>query len=438
MHLQVKLSPPNGKAKREIIVDGGTARYVDMVDPADGFSRQKVLERLAGSLGVSVGDLAELDDEIIRLAMEPAVDEQVKFHAVTCQELAQAEYNVNFLIDDTLVEMQPAIIGAAPKSCKTLLAIDAAISLATATPFLGSLEVKQAARVAYFSGEGGLSVLQEYAHRIAEGRGWHLADVPGLVFCDSLPQLADLRHIDAFESFLKDWEIGVAFLDPLYLCMPGDDAGNLLKQGKVLRLVNQVCVRNGCTPVLIHHTKRNPVDAYAPPELSDLSWAGFSEFAGQWWMLGRREKYNADEPGEHKLWLNVGGRAGHSALHALDVHEGSRRDFGGRRWAVDVLSSTEARQATAEAAQAKREAAGEEKAAKQLDSDRTAICRLLAKHPDGESKTFIKDSCGVRSSRFPTAFASLLSDGGVVPCEITKSNWKRPIEGYKLGEGCPI
>ncbi len=361
-------------------------------------------------------------------------DDRITFSGVTCEALAQASYDLTYLIADTLVELQPAMIGAAPKSCKTLIAIDAVISAATATPFLGSLPVPEALRCGYFSGEGGLSVLQDYARRIAYGRGWRLEDISGLVFCDNLPQLADLRHIDAFERFLQEWQLRLVVLDPLYLCMPGDDANNLMKQGKVLRYVNQVCLRNGCTPILVHHTRKNVVDPYAPPELADLAWSGFSEFAGQWWLLGRRAKYDPDQPGEHRLWLNVGGRAGHAALHALDVHEGRRSDMGGRRWAVDVLRPSEAREAARDDQEALRDSAAKERAAKRLEEDKKTITRTMAKFPGGESKSVIRDTSGIRPPRFNAAFAALLADGDVVSCDVVKGNRHKPYAGYKLAE----
>ncbi len=365
-----------------------------------------------------------------------ATKEEFRFPALTAAELDSAEFNVSFLIDDALADGHPAILGAAPKCCKTLLALDAAISIATATPFLGVLPVQSARRSAYFSGEGGLSLLQEYARRIAIGRGWTLRDVTGLFFIGELPQLAEERHVDALARFIDDYELGFVVIDPLYLAMPGDGAENIMRQGKVLRRVNDVCTRRGCTPLLLHHTKRNPIDPFTAPELGDLSWAGFSEFCGQWWMVGRREKYDPDDPGEHRLWLNIGGRLGHSALHALDIHEGSRSDLGGRRWEVDVLRPSEARDASKVArdlAKVQRANAQAAKAADQLEQARKAIVDALLKWPEGESKTCIKTASNT-GRRFDAARASLIQDGDVVACEILKSNWKRPIEGFKLAE----
>ena len=93
--------------------------------------------------------------------------------------------------------------------------------------------------------------------------------------------------------------------------------------------MSKVCADTGCMMILAHHTRKTKVDPFAPPELEDIAWAGFQEFARQWLLVGRREAY---EPGtgNHRLWLSVGGSAGHTALWAVDIDEGTRDTFDGR------------------------------------------------------------------------------------------------------------
>jgi len=96
----------------------------------------------------------------------PAID----FKPVRADELARADYSVTWLIDGHLAADQPAFIGGPAKTCKTLIAIDAALSLVTGANFLGKFQVHEAQTVAYLSGEGGLSVLQDYSWRVADSK----------------------------------------------------------------------------------------------------------------------------------------------------------------------------------------------------------------------------------------------------------------------------
>jgi hypothetical protein len=219
-------------------------------------------------------------------------------------------------------------------------------------------------------------------------------------------------HLNALKRMIHDAGCEVLIVDPAYLCMPGTDAANLFKQGEMLRRVSELCERNGVGLVLAHHTKKGSQNTSENklPELDDLAWAGFAEFARQWLLVGRREDF-VPGSGEHKLWLNVGGSAGHSSSWAVDIEEG--RSGLPRHWEVTLFSATEART---------------EKKAAPL---RKRIVDAARKFPNGESKTVILDAAKAKSNATTRAvFDSLVSDRQLVPHKIEKHG--ATYDGFRL------
>ena len=217
--------------------------------------------------------------------------------------------------------------------------------------------------------------MQEYGRRIAESKGLALADVTNLHWCFSVPKLEDLRDLDEIQRIHDDTAAELMIFDNLMLCMAADEPGNVFRMGQTLSNVIRICNERGITPLFVHHFRRTraTVGQYDPGELLDLTQAGAAEVAGQWWLLAPRSRYNPDRPGEHELWMTVGGRVGHSSLHALNVHEGSRKDPGGRRWEVEILSAGDVRESEYQQAETARNEKRVAKAAAELEADRREL-----------------------------------------------------------------
>ncbi|BBO31949.1 AAA family ATPase [Lacipirellula parvula] len=351
-----------------------------------------------------------------------------RFKPITAAELAAGDFRVNWIIDWLLVEGQPCILAGGKKCLKTTILCDLLLSIAVGGCFLGQFEVRSARRVVLFSAESGAGVLQETCRRIAASKGWELADVPNFTLITDVPRLDCSADMAAFEAAIEDAE--VIALDPCYLMMPGGDAGNLFVQGEMLLNLSRLCQRLGVTLILCHHTRKHrsaDLNSFDPPELEDIAWAGFQEFARQWVLVGRRERYVADS-GEHSLWMNYGGSAGHGGLWALDASEGSIGDVSGRRWDVTLSKAQEVR----EQAERRRDDDKARRSAQQLEGDVRAVVDALARLPEQSgTKTDLKDATGLYQSRFSAAIASALQDNHIIPMRITKGN-NQSYDGYRL------
>lgn len=71
-----------------------------------------------------------------------------RFDLISSEQFNQADCQLEWLVENVLVRDQPGVIGGPPKSLKTSLAIDLAISIGSGKPFLGVFKVPKRCRVA--------------------------------------------------------------------------------------------------------------------------------------------------------------------------------------------------------------------------------------------------------------------------------------------------
>jgi hypothetical protein len=294
--------------------------------------------------------------------------------------------------------------------------------------FLKKFSVPSPIRVGFLSGESGLATIKETLRRICVAKITELADIGDrLLVSDWLPRFDNAKHMDALERWIETSGLEVVMIDPAYLCVPGEVASNLFLMGQTLRSVSDVFDRTGATLVLLHHARKNGgvgVNPYAPPELDGLSSAGFAEWARQWLLLKRRQAYMPGT-GEHRLWLSVGGSAGHSGLWAVDIDEGACDPRTPRTWTVKVSKPEDLRH--------EREELRESRKAEGLQRNVDKVLSALAKLPDGGTVNTIKNATGLKTPQAKAAVEAALADERLLPAKVVAKN-RQKYDGYKLAK----
>ena len=162
-------------------------------------------------------------------------------NVISTREFLSIDLRQSYLIENVTVQGQQGTIGGRSKTCKTLVALDMALSVASGTPFLGHFDVAAAAPVGFFSYESGGATLQRTFARIARSRGLTpdaTADLPIFWQFEDRICLSDPVHIDAAAELVKQRQIKLLIVDPLYLTLfgPGDvpKSGDLFYMGQRL------------------------------------------------------------------------------------------------------------------------------------------------------------------------------------------------------------
>ena len=355
-----------------------------------------------------------------------------RFSIMTSAELDAADLNVEYLCEEIVAKLQPCVIAASKKSLKTTIAIDLTLSFASGLKFVNQFNVPKAVRVALMSGESGNAVIQETARRIAKSKPLaKLSDYENAIWSFDLPKIGQPKSKQELTNFIKEHRLEALIIDPAYLCMDlGDKASNLFAVGKQLIELTEIMSETACTIIIVHHCKKTNQNPFAAPELEDIAWAGFQEWARQWILLGRREAYQPEAAGTHKLWLSVGGSAGHSGLWALDVEEGRRNDRGGRHWDVSIASASVA---IADAAAERKEtkAVLQEKATQEkIKKNSATLLDIYRRYPDGETGNVLKGVAGLSGTDFLRANDSLRKNGLLESCSVMKSG--RNHDAFRL------
>jgi predicted transcriptional regulator len=303
-----------------ILETGGDFTRAASLLADDGFTPPTPNVDLSGILSQSSSLRAKKDDDNL-------------FKIWTCPELMQADLQQEFLIENVLVEGQPCIIGGPKKCLKTSIMLDMAVALATGVPFLRCFTVPVPKRVLVMSGESGLVTIRNTIRRIADSIDLAPQEITGLFICDRVPRLDNLTHIAILKKTLESFRPDVVVFDPAYLMLTTDRPESLFATGGQLSAISWLCQIHGATIIIAHHNSKSSNVLGRTPDLDDLSWSGFAEFARQWILVSRNKAYDP-MTGDQHIKMVVGGSYGHGGEYDIHIQEGV---FPERRWDVEMM-----------------------------------------------------------------------------------------------------
>ncbi len=375
--------------------------------------RRRIIDRSRRAERIARDPAHTVEDAAALVGFE-ATTSRFKIRDFGMAELEDADLAVEWLVRHVVTRGEPMIVGGPRKALKTSTLCDLAVSLATGSDFLGRFKVEQPVRVGMISAESGQRTIRETLRRVAVAKGWGLRFVERLRVAFDLPKLNDPTHLAAVRAWIRRERLDVAILDPAYLMLGGGEADerSVFSMGAALRRLVEAVQGLDCSPVIAHHTTKPTSRTWDPLELDDLAFAGFAEFARQWFLVNRREKYTGEHRGQHRLWFTFGGSAGHSGTFGLDVDEGVIED--GRHWSVEVRDVADVR----------REArSGSERAAEvKRDQRRGEYCRALREHPGGETRRRLREVAGLSGTAAGPIEAELLRENLVEAVDVQRGN----------------
>jgi hypothetical protein len=339
----------------------------------------------------------------------------------------QQSHHVEYLIPFALVAAQPGVISARTKSLKTTVAIDANLSMATATPFLGAWPVPAIARCGILSAESGAATIVESIRRIAQAKNIVPEEIDNCLVSSRCPRLQSGAWLDEIRRVIGENQLRCLTIDPTYMAAAGVKQNDLSSVAAMLEPVSRIIVDTGCAIVMVHHNRKVSDMRYGCPTLEEITGSGFAEWSRFWLLLNRRKEWD-DTTGRHWLWLVTGGSAGFGSRKWLDVREGKPTDLDGRVWEVEVVPAAEGESRE----RAERVRQKETRQADDLEADKRKLVDILRKHGPS-TVTDMRTIAGMNYTRFRPALSELLDSGDVKPTQVTKGN-RQEYTAYMLSE----
>lgn len=171
-------------------------------------------------------------------------------------DIVREESTQRWLVDQLWGASSVGVIGGAPKSSKTWLALDMSLSVATGTACLNKYPVPQPGPVLVYLAEDSLSIVRERVEGMARQRGLDLAEVPIHVITAPVLRLDRDPHRGQLLETARRLRPRLLLLDPL-VRLHGIDENHAQEVAALLAYFRALQRELDLSVVLVHHTRKN-------------------------------------------------------------------------------------------------------------------------------------------------------------------------------------
>ncbi len=186
--------------------------------------------------------------------------------------LASRPEEQRWLIEELWAAEGVGIVGGEPKCCKSFLALDMAVAVASGTPCLRRFAVRQSGRVLLFAAEDALHVVRERLDGISRTAGVKLADIDIQVVTAPSVRLDLEQDRRSLAETVEELRPKLLILDP-FVRLHRVDENVSGEVAPLLAYLRELQRRFQLAVVLVHHARKG-----AGKERAGQALRGSSEF----------------------------------------------------------------------------------------------------------------------------------------------------------------
>jgi hypothetical protein len=170
-------------------------------------------------------------------------------------ELTEVSPQMSWLVEGLWGEGAVGILGGEPKSCKSFLALDLAVSVASGTPCLGQFSVRRGGPVLLYAAEDAPEIVRRRLSGIASARGVELPSCDIEVITVEKLRLDDPCDVHSLEETIAHLSPRLLILDP-FVRLHRIDENSSSEVAMVLEKLRIMQRRHNLGIMIVHHAKK--------------------------------------------------------------------------------------------------------------------------------------------------------------------------------------
>jgi RecA-family ATPase len=210
-----------------------------------------------------------------------------------------------WLIESIWADQAVGIIGGEPKCCKSFLALDVAVSVASGRPCLRRFPVSRSGRVLLYAAEDALHVVRKRLEGIAEAASARLQDLDIQVITAPVLRLDRPEDVEKLRKTVEKLRPSLLVLDP-FVRLHRIDENNSGEVAPILANLREIQRTYELAIIVVHHAKKGGANERAGQALR-----GSSEFHA-WGDSNLYLRRNKDE--QLTLTIEQRAEASHSGV----------------------------------------------------------------------------------------------------------------------------
>lgn len=149
------------------------------------------------------------------------------------------------------------VIGGAPKSCKSWLALELAVAVASGRPCLGRFAVPEPGPVLLYAAEDAPLQVRQRIEQLCQARGATFDSLELHLILEHALRIDRLEHVQRLRTTLQERHPRLLILDP-YVRLQGADENNATEVAAILATLRELSRSFSLALLLVHHARKSP------------------------------------------------------------------------------------------------------------------------------------------------------------------------------------